>query len=114
MQDAKSAKEERKERGGELITNYELRITGITNYEKCRTQRAQRKNAKSAKEERKERRGELITNYELRITNYGISTRSVALLSRTKKEASSAAAYVQSGTDDRYFSLGFQSTRFVA
>jgi hypothetical protein len=40
------------ERGGELITNYELRITGITNYEKCRTQRAQRKNAKNAEEER--------------------------------------------------------------
>jgi hypothetical protein len=40
------------ERGGELITNYELRITGITNYEKCRTQRAQRNNAKNAEEER--------------------------------------------------------------
>jgi hypothetical protein len=32
--------------------NYELRITGITNYEKCRTQRAQRNNAKNAEEER--------------------------------------------------------------
>ncbi len=66
--------------------------------------------AKSAKEERKERRGELITNYELRIMNYGISARSAALLCRAKKETISAAAYVQSGTDDRYFSRGFQST----
>jgi hypothetical protein len=50
------------ERGGELITNYELRITGITNYEKCRTQRAQRKNAKNAEERGGTRRG---INYKL-------------------------------------------------
>jgi hypothetical protein len=82
----------------------------ITNYELRKMQ-----DAKSAKEERKGpisigRGGELITNYELRIMNYGISTRSVALLSRAKKETISAAAYVQSGTDDRCFSRGFQST----
>jgi hypothetical protein len=47
------------ERGGELITNYELRIT---NYEKCRTQRAQRKNAKNAEERGGTRRG---INYKL-------------------------------------------------
>jgi hypothetical protein len=42
--------------------------------------------------------------------NYGISTRSVVIFCRAKKDAISAAAYVQSGTDDQYCSRGFQST----
>ncbi len=68
------------------------------------------------KERKEERKGELITKYgnfelrKLRITNYGINKRSFVMFCRQKKETISAAAYVQSGTDDQFCSRGFQST----